>query len=108
VLLRRRDVAWLAQRLGSSGDDALVDHDPDEPVAEFPYGYPHLRVGLRGFAATSIGIVVQRTERRPPPERSRWRRAGTAMAAAGGAAVRALEHAVGELRRRRPRRRPDG
>jgi hypothetical protein len=108
VILRRRDVAWLGRHLGPFDADALVDRHPDEPVAEFPYGYPHIRVNLRGHTSTSFGIAVERTDDRPAPEwPSAWRRARSTVTGAAGAVVRRLEVAYTRMRRRSPRP-PDG
>jgi len=74
VLLRRRDILEIAERLGEVGCElAPVDFDPgagvlDRFVAVPPYEYgvadaPMLKVALRGFVATSLGLIVHK--RRP-------------------------------------------
>ncbi len=67
VLFRRRDLEGLAERLNAAGHHAAVfDFEPghgvlDQYVDLPPYrGEPHLAAALTGFAATSIGIIVQR------------------------------------------------
>jgi SAM-dependent methyltransferase len=74
VLLRRQDVLRIGARLREVGCELTpVDFDPgrgvlDRFVAVPPYEYsaadaPMLKVTLRGFAATSFGLIV---EKRPP------------------------------------------
>ncbi|WGM32263.1 class I SAM-dependent methyltransferase [Brevundimonas sp. NIBR11] len=67
VLFRRRDLEALAERLNASGHKAAVfDFEPgDRPVDAYidlpPYrADPHLTAALMGYAATSIGVIVQR------------------------------------------------
>ncbi len=67
VLFRRRDLEALAQRLAAKGHRmAVIDWNPgDEPLDVYydvpPYKpQPHVKVALAGFAATSIGLIVQR------------------------------------------------
>lgn len=67
VLFRRRDLEALAARLTAQGHQvAAFNFDPgNDPVDRYidvaPYReQPHLKVALAGFAATSVGIIVQR------------------------------------------------
>ncbi|WP_427790970.1 hypothetical protein [Brevundimonas diminuta] len=67
VLFRRRDLEALAERLRAQGHFvAPIDWNPGaEPLDRYydiaPYKeQPHLKVALSGFAATSIGFIVQR------------------------------------------------
>ena len=67
VLFRRRDLEALAARLTAMGHQAAVfDFTPGERPLDLyidlpPYrAEPHLATALEGFAATSIGVIVQR------------------------------------------------
>lgn len=67
VLFRQRDFEALAARLTAQGHTVFpINYDPGaEPVDQYidvaPYRpEPHLKIALAGFAATSMGIIVQR------------------------------------------------
>lgn len=67
VLFRRRDLEGLVTRLNAAGHRAIAfDFEPGtDPVDRYidlpPYRPdPHLTTALMGYAATSIGIIVQR------------------------------------------------
>jgi SAM-dependent methyltransferase len=67
VLFRRRDLEELARRLGAKGHIvAPLDLDPgagqlDTYLDVAPYrDEPHLTLALMGYAATSVGIIVQK------------------------------------------------
>jgi hypothetical protein len=67
VLFRRRDMEELAARLTARGHKvAPFDFEPglkplDRYVDVAPYrSEPHLKLALEGYAATSIGVIVQR------------------------------------------------
>jgi SAM-dependent methyltransferase len=67
VLFRKRDFEALAARLTAQGHTVYpINYDPgDEPVDQYidvaPYRpEPHLKIALAGFAATSIGLIIQR------------------------------------------------
>jgi hypothetical protein len=67
VLFRRRDLEGLAARLAANGHVmAPLDVDPgagrlDQYLDVAPYrDEPHLKLALMGYAATSIGVIVQR------------------------------------------------
>jgi hypothetical protein len=67
VLFRRSDLLVLAERLKTKGHIvAPFDFDPglaplDRYIDVPPYRpEPHLRLSIHGFAATSIGIIVQK------------------------------------------------
>lgn len=67
VLFRRSDLEALAARLTAQGHFvAPFNFDPGSGVVDHyvdvaPYReQPHLKVALSGFAATSVGIIVQR------------------------------------------------
>lgn len=67
VLFRRSDLEGLAERLNAAGHKAAAfDFEPGtKPVDVYvdlpPYrAEPHLTVALLGYAATSIGVIVQR------------------------------------------------
>jgi hypothetical protein len=83
VLLRSQDVAWLADRVGGAGGHVDLDRgDDNEPVADPPYGYPHLRVRIGPFVATSLGLVVPRGDVIPHADHSPGRVAIRALATA--------------------------
>lgn len=67
VLFRRHDLEALAARLTAQGHFvAPFNFDPgseavDQYIDVAPYReQPHLKVALSGFAATSVGIIIQR------------------------------------------------
>jgi 2-polyprenyl-3-methyl-5-hydroxy-6-metoxy-1,4-benzoquinol methylase len=67
VLFRRRDLEGLAARLAAHGHVmAPLDVDPgagrlDQYLDVAPYrDEPHLKLALMGYAATSIGLIVQK------------------------------------------------
>lgn len=67
VLFRRQDMEILAARLTAKGHKvAAFDFDPgaaplDHYIDVPPYrAEPHLKLALEGYAATSIGLIVQR------------------------------------------------
>lgn len=67
VLFRRQDLEALAARLTEQGHFvAPFNFDPgaeavDQYIDVAPYReQPHLKVALSGFAATSVGIIIQR------------------------------------------------
>jgi SAM-dependent methyltransferase len=67
VLFRRRDLEELHQRLAAKGHTmAPLDLDPgygeiDRYIDVAPYrDEPHLKLALRGYAATSVGIIIQK------------------------------------------------
>lgn len=69
VLFRERDLRALAARLEAQGHwVAPLDLDPgDRPVDRYvdmaPYrDQPHLKVALRGFGATSVGLIIRRSD----------------------------------------------
>ncbi|WP_375428377.1 SAM-dependent methyltransferase [uncultured Sphingomonas sp.] len=73
VLFRRRDLERLALRLIAAGHDvAPIKLDPGgEPVDRHldmpPYGDPHLKLALGGYATTSFGIIVRAGGHADPP-----------------------------------------
>ncbi len=67
VLFRRRDLEAFADRMNAAGHRAAVfDFEPgNDPIDRYidlpPYRPdPHLTTALMGYAATSIGVIVQR------------------------------------------------
>jgi hypothetical protein len=69
VLFRRRDLLTLEQRLTAKGHRvAPFDFNPgtaplDRYIDVPPYrSEPHLKLALEGYASTSIGIIVQRSD----------------------------------------------
>jgi hypothetical protein len=67
VLFRRRDMEALAERLAAKGHRvAPFDFNPglaplDRYVDVAPFRVePHLKLALEGYAATSIGVIIQR------------------------------------------------
>jgi hypothetical protein len=67
VLFRRRDLEDLGHRLGKKGHImAPLDLDPgagrlDAYLDVAPYrDDPHLKLALLGYAATSVGVIVQK------------------------------------------------
>ncbi len=68
VLFRRQDMEILAERLTAQGHKvAAFDFEPgvaplDRYVDVAPYrAEPHLKLALEGYAATSIGLIIQRS-----------------------------------------------
>lgn len=67
VLFRKQDLDELALRLTAQGHKvAPLNYDPGDGIIDryidvAPYrDVPHLKIALAGYAATSIGIIVQR------------------------------------------------
>jgi len=67
VLFRKRDFEALAERLKARGHEMLpINYDPGNlPLDTYydvaPYReWPHVKMALSGYAATSIGIIVRR------------------------------------------------
>lgn len=68
VLYRKKDIQGLARRLRAAGHQIDIDFDPGKGAADGfidvpPYTHAtHLKLRIRMFTATSIGLIIQKGE----------------------------------------------
>ena len=70
VIFRRRDILEMQRRVRAAGHHMEVDFDPGDQPADChidapPYLHdPHLKVLLHNHVSTSIGLIIEKEERR--------------------------------------------
>jgi SAM-dependent methyltransferase len=99
VLFRRRDLEELAGRLRGDGHSVVLDFAPgtgpaDVHVDRAPYSSQHLKVDIKGFVATSFGLIVTHGADGPRPRTS----AAAALARRVRSAARLADSAALALR----------